>query len=215
MKVLTNIIFFVIFLMGCSRSVYFKYDIVLNSANDNLINNEENVYSDEELTISFDYYRGFIRVNITNNSDSVIFLMWNKSSFLNLVGETDTIIRNNSRIIDGFNPSEVSTIFPGKKITDYITTSDKYFWTDGYYNGQKYIEGTWNSIGIFPYKTTTTSSYSDEKNEYYLKLKKYYAEKEFKILFTLEKNNNKNLEYIFNLKIKDVGIDYNMGMNNG
>ncbi|MDR1652240.1 MAG: hypothetical protein LBS01_01060 [Prevotellaceae bacterium] len=157
-----------------------------------IIDTSKNKYEDEHIEITWTMIERGFAFKLFNKSNNPLIIDWNKISYINTDGVSESIIHTGVKYIKRYEQQQSSTIPPHASIVDILTPADNVY----YYNYGQFGSG-WSEKNLFPYYTKNT----EERNSW----KKYFLGKSVSIYFPLQ-TNEQEIVYTFIFKIDRMHV---------
>jgi hypothetical protein len=156
------------------------------------IDTSKNKYEDEHIEITWAMIKNGFTFKLLNKENNPIIIDWNKISYINTDGISQSIIHHGVRYIKRYEQQQFSTIPPHTSIMDALTPANNVY----YYNYGQFGSG-WSKKNLFPYYTKKTA----ERNIW----KEYFLGKSVSIYFPI-KINEQEISYTFIFKIDEMHV---------
>lgn len=156
------------------------------------INNENLVFEDGLVKVTFTPQENGIGISILNNSDGSVRLLWDECSYVDPDGSSHRVVHLGTRFIHTDQPQPVVTIPAGAKLDDLMVPAD---YADWHESSSRWIKSSWEIRPLFP--TTPPFLYEKEFQDAVSSL----DGKTFRVLLCLKVGDDTN-DYLSTFTIK-------------
>lgn len=178
-----------LFLASCAPGLKYLYSYRLQSPD-----SDDMRWDDGNTLWEFSVGETSISLQLTNNSDETINIIWDEASFVQN-DRAQKVMHSGIKYGDRNQSQPPTVIPPHTKINDIIIPVDNIYWTSGMAIENGYVPGRWHELPIFP-------NYDKNKVELKNEILSYKG-KIFKVYLPVERSGEKE-EYVFNFVVTEI-----------